>query len=161
MEIELFGKTFSAPVFVAPMGLIPFAYTEDMTDKKYCDAVMPGAKAAGILAFGGGGPKAENFYEPLEAIRENDGWGIPTLKPWAVEVVKERLKEVEAVHPIAFAMDIDSAGLPHANLADPPMLLKTEEELKAFADAMAENLARLKAKQWYLRFVYRLVFAVY
>ena len=33
------------------------------------------------LAFGGGGPKAENFYEPLEAIRENGGWGIPTLKP--------------------------------------------------------------------------------
>ena len=135
MELELFGKTFAAPIFVAPMGLIPFAYTEDMTDKKYCDAVMPGARAAGILAFGGGGPKADNFYEPLEAIRENDGWGIPTLKPWSVEVVKERLKEVEAVNPVAFAMDIDSAGLPHANLANPPMLLKTEAELKEIAEA--------------------------
>ena len=94
-----------------------------------------GAKAAGILAFGGGGPKAENFYEPLEAIRENGGWGIPTLKPWAVDVVKKRLKEVEAVHPFAFAMDIDSAGLPHAGLANPPMLLKTEEELREIAAA--------------------------
>ena len=28
MELELFGKTFAAPIFVAPMGLIPFAYTE-------------------------------------------------------------------------------------------------------------------------------------
>ena len=74
--------------------------------------------------------RQKNFYEPLEAIRENGGWGIPTLKPWAVEVVKERLKEVEAVHPLAFAMDIDSAGLPHAGLANPPMLLKTEEELR-------------------------------
>lgn len=137
LRISLFDKEFAAPIFVAPMGLIPYAYTEDMTDKKYCDAVMPGAKAAGILAFGGGGPKAENFYEPLEAIRENDGWGIPTLKPWAVDVVKERLKEVEAVHPVAFAMDIDSAGLPHAHLANPPMLLKTEEELKAIAEATA------------------------
>lgn len=122
------GKPLAAPIFVAPIGLIPYTYTEDMTDRLYCDAVMLGAKAAGILAFGGGGPKAENFYEPLEAIRENGGWGIPTLKPWAVEVVKERLKEVEAVHPFAFAMDIDSAGLPHAGLANPPMLLKTEEE---------------------------------
>lgn len=94
MEISLFGETFAAPIFVAPIGLIPYTYTEDMTDRLYCDAVMLGAKAAGILAFGGGGPKAENFYEPLEAIRENGGWGIPTLKPWAVEVVKERLKEV-------------------------------------------------------------------
>lgn len=83
-----------------------------------CKGVMPGAKVAGILAFGGGGPKAENFYEPLEAIKENGGWGIPTLKPWSVEVVKEWLKEVEVVNPIAFAMDIDSAGLPPAGLAD-------------------------------------------
>lgn len=135
MEISLFGKTFAAPIFVAPIGLIPYTYTEDMTDRLYCDAVMLGAKAAGILAFGGGGPKAENFYEPLEAIRENGGWGIPTLKPWAVDVVKERLKEVEAVHPFAFAMDIDSAGLPHAGLANPPMLLKTEEELREIAAA--------------------------
>lgn len=135
MTIELFGKQFAAPIFVAPMGLIPYAYTEDMTDKAYCRAVVPGAKKAGILAFGGGGPKAENFYEPLEVIRENDGWGIPTLKPWAVEVVKERLREVEFANPIAFAMDIDSAGLPHAHLANPPMLLKTEEELREIAKA--------------------------
>ena len=135
MEISLFGETFAAPIFVAPIGLIPYTYTEDMTDRLYCDAVMLGAKAAGILAFGGGGPKAENFYEPLEAIRENGGWGIPTLKPWAVDVVKKRLKEVEAVHPFAFAMDIDSAGLPHAGLANPPMLLKTEEELREIAAA--------------------------
>ena len=57
------------------------------------------------------------------------------MKPWAVDVVKERLKEVEAVHPFAFAMDIDSAGLPHAGLANPPMLLKTEEELREIAAA--------------------------
>ena len=50
-------------------------------------------------------------------------------------MVKERLKEVEAVHPFAFARDIDSAGLPHAGLANPPMLLKTEEELREIAAA--------------------------
>lgn len=135
MEIELFGKTFAAPIFVAPIGLLPYTYSEDMSDKLYCDAVMQGAKASGTLAFGGGGPNAENFYEPLEAIKENGGWGIPTLKPWSVEVVKERLKEVEAVKPIAFAIDIDSAGLPHASLANPPMQLKTEEDLKEIAAA--------------------------
>ena len=135
IRIELFGKEFAAPIFVAPMGLISFAYTDNITERQYCDAVMQGAKEAGILAYGGGGPTAECFYEPLEAIKRNGGWGIPTLKPWSVEVVKERLKEVEEVLPIAFAMDIDSAGLPHANLANPPMLLKTEAELKAIAEA--------------------------
>lgn len=135
LTIALFGKTFAAPIFAAPIGLIPYTYTPDMTDRRYCDAVMAGTKAAGTLAFGGGGPKAENFYEPLAAIRENGGWGIPTLKPWAVEIVKERLKEAEAAKPLAFAMDIDSAGLPHAGLANPPMLLKTEDELREIAQA--------------------------
>ena len=106
MEISLFGKTFAAPIFVAPIGLIPYTYTEDMTDRLYCDAVMLGAKAAGILAFGGGGPKAENFYEPLEAIRENGGWGIPTLKPWAVDVVKKRLKEAWSSNPRISAISL-------------------------------------------------------
>ena len=32
-------------------------------------------------------------------------------------------------------MDIDSAGLPHAGLANPPMMLKTEGELKEIAEA--------------------------
>lgn len=137
LQIELFGKTFEAPIFVAPMGLINYSYTADMTDKLYCDAVMSGAKAAGILAFGGGGANKENFDEPLQAIGENGGWGIPTLKPWSVDVVRERLKDVEAVHPIAFAMDIDSAGLPHAGMAKPPMSLKTEADLKEIAEASA------------------------
>ena len=33
MEISLFGETFAAPIFVAPIGLIPYTYTEDMTDR--------------------------------------------------------------------------------------------------------------------------------
>ena len=48
MEISLFGKTFAAPIFVAPIGLIPYTYTEDMTDRLYCDAVMLGAKRQGF-----------------------------------------------------------------------------------------------------------------
>ncbi len=135
--ISLFGKEFSAPIFAAPIGLLSFNYMEGMTDCDYCDMLMRGTKQAGTIAFGGGGPRAENFYEPLDAIRANDGWGIPTLKPWSVEVTKERLREAEAVHPIAFAMDIDSAGLLHANLANPPFSLKSEEDLAEIAKASA------------------------
>ena len=61
MEISLFGETFAAPIFVAPIGLIPYTYTEDMTDRLYCDAVRSAQLAAGILAFGGGGPRQKIF----------------------------------------------------------------------------------------------------
>ncbi len=135
--ISLFGKEFFAPIFAAPIGLLGLNYAEGMTDREYCDMLMRGTKQAGTIAFGGGGPRAENFYEPLDAIRANDGWGIPILKLWSVEVTKERLREAEAVHLIAFAMDIDSASLPHANLANPPFSLKSEEDLAEIAKASA------------------------
>lgn len=134
-ELELFGKTFAAPIFVAPIGLVTYNYSDFMSDRTYSDAVVQGAKAAGIAAFGGGGLQPEHFYDPLHAIQDCGSWGIPTLKPWTMDVVLERLREAEAIHPLAFAMDIDSAGLPHAGLSSLRMQTKTEEDLKEIAAA--------------------------
>lgn len=134
-SIELFGQTFAAPVFVAPIGLVQYNYTDALTEREYCDAVTLGAKQAGIAAFGGGGLQPEHFYAPLHAIRDADGWGIPTLKPWTMDVVLQRLKETEECRPLAFAMDIDSAGLPHAGLSALRMQMKTEEDLREIVRA--------------------------
>lgn len=133
--IELFGQTFSVPVFVAPIGLVQYNYTDALTEREYCDAVVAGAKEAGIAAFGGGGLQPEHFYAPLHAIRDAGGWGIPTLKPWTMDVVLQRLKETEECRPLAFAMDIDSAGLPHAGMSALRMEMKTAEDLKKIAKA--------------------------
>lgn len=135
MSVGLFGKRFAAPVFVAPIGLVQYNYTDALTEREYCDAVVLGAKEAGIAAFGGGGLQPEHFYAPLHAIRDAGGWGIPTLKPWTMDVVLQRLAEVEECRPLAFAMDIDSAGLPHAGLSALRMQMKTEADLKAIAKA--------------------------
>lgn len=132
---ELFGQTFAAPVFVAPIGLVQYNYTDALTERQYCDAVVLGAKQAGIAAFGGGGLQPEHFYAPLHAIRDAGGWGIPTLKPWTMDVVLQRLKETEECRPLAFAMDIDSAGLPHAGMSALRMEMKTAEDLKTIVKA--------------------------
>ena len=134
-SIELFGQTFAAPVFVAPIGLVQYNYTSAMTERQYCDAVTLGAKKAGIAAFGGGGLQPEHFYSPLHAIRDAGGWGIPTLKPWTMDVVLQRLRETEECRPLAFAMDIDSAGLPHAGMSALQMQMKTEKDLMEIASA--------------------------
>lgn len=132
---ELFGQTFAAPVLVAPIGLVQYNYTDAMTERQYCDAVTLGAKKAGIAAFGGGGLQPEHFYAPLHAIRDAGGWGIPTLKPWTMDVVLQRLRETKECRPLAFAMDIDSAGLPHAGMSALQMQMKTEKDLAIIAKA--------------------------
>ncbi len=142
-SIELFGQTFAAPVFVAPIGLVQYNYTSAMTERQYCDAVTLGAKKAGIAAFGGGGLQPEHFYSPLHAIRDAGGWGIPTLKPWTMDVVLQRLRETEECRPLAFAMDIDSAGLPHAGMSALQMQMKTEKDLKEIASAVLHHARHL------------------
>lgn len=134
-SIELFGQAFAGPVFVAPIGLVQYNYTDAMTEREYCDAVVIGAKQAGIAAFGGGGLQPEHFYAPLHAIRDAGGWGIPTLKPWTMDVVLQRLGETEECRPLAFAMDIDSAGLPHAGKSALRMQIKTAGELETIVKA--------------------------
>ena len=129
-EVSFFGQTFAAPVFCAPIGVVSLNYTEGADDYAYNQAVMQGTKAAGTIAFGGGGLKEEHFLSPLEAIKANDGWGIPTLKPWDMATVRERIPVMETCHPVAFAMDIDSAGLPHAGKSAVRMVQKSQKDLQ-------------------------------
>ena len=75
------------------------------------------------------GVQDESFYEPLKLINEFKGQAIPTLKPWADDILYERLPMVEAVKPIAFAMDIDTVGLVHAAAAKSMMTKKGAEDI--------------------------------
>lgn len=133
ISTQLFGKVFQAPIFCAPIGLVAFNYSAEMDDESYTQAVVQGAREAGIAAFGGGGLEEIHFSVPMKVIGANEGWGIPTLKPWAMSVVKERIPIMEGSGCFAFAMDIDSAGLPHAGKSTSRMVLKTQEDLSQIA----------------------------
>lgn len=123
-----FGQLFSAPVFAAPIGMVANNLSDVLDEDTYAEAILAGTKAVGAGAFTGGGPMNKCFYAPLDAIKAN-GWGIPTLKPWRMSVVEERLPLVIGSGAPAFAMDIDSAGLPHARLSTEPMEMKNADDL--------------------------------
>ena len=131
--IELFDKQFVAPIFCAPIGMVSMNYGVEETDYEYNKAVVEGAKNAGIAAFGGGGLREENFLSPLQAIKDSDGWGIPTLKPWEMDVVRERIVIMQDYHPFAFAMDIDSSGLAHAGKSLLGMVQKSKADIAEIA----------------------------
>ena len=65
-----------------------------------------------------------------EALKKNHGCGVPTVKPWNIDLIREKMALVESADPIAIAMDIDAAGLPFLKNLTPPAGSKTVDELK-------------------------------
>ena len=78
-----------------------------------------------------------------EAIGANGGKGIPTVKPWNMELIQEKMALVNTAEPYAIAMDIDAAGLPFLKNMTPPAGSKTVAELKEIV-AIAEKPFILK-----------------
>ena len=50
--------------------------------------------------FTGDGVNAKVMEAATEAIRENDGCGIPTVKPWNLDTVREKMETGEEVRSI-------------------------------------------------------------
>lgn len=71
-----------------------------------------------------------------DALKANGGCGVPTVKPWNLETVRQKMDLVKAADPCAIAMDIDAAGLPFLKGMTPPAGSKTMDQLKEIA-AMA------------------------
>lgn len=132
--LELAGKQFATPIFAAPIGLIEGNYASHLTERTYAEAVVTGTQQAGSVAFTGGGSYDGCFLDPLEVIAQAGGWGVPTLKPWRMELVEERIRLSEQAHAIAIAMDIDTAGLPHANKSANALLFKSQDDLRRIAE---------------------------
>lgn len=128
-EVAFLGKKFSMPVFVAPIGMVALNLGDAYNEYTYAKAVLEGAKAANTLAFTGGGAVDECFFQPLKAIEDVGTFAVPTLKPWRMELVEERIKIAEKSNPLAIAMDIDSAGLPHSNASLEPMMAKSKKDI--------------------------------
>ena len=85
---------------------------------------------AGIAAFTGDGTNPAVVEAAAEALKKSGGLGVPTIKPWNIETIREKMDLVKAAGPFAIAMDIDAAGLPFLKNLTPPAGSKTVEELK-------------------------------
>lgn len=131
------GRQMAVPIFTAPIGMVGRNWGETLDEESYAEAVVAGTLESGAMAFTGGGPAAECFLAPLRVLRRHSGQGIPTLKPWEMALALERLALVEEAGCPAFAMDIDSGGLPHAAGAAEPLEPKTASDLAELSKAAA------------------------
>lgn len=129
----VFGKTYTLPVFAAPIGSLKMHYGELYDDNAYDELLVTSCIKAGIAAFVGDGPNPAVMEAAANVLKANGGQGIPTIKPWNMELVQEKIELVKTANPTAIAMDIDAAGLPFLKNLQPPAGSKTVEELKQIA----------------------------
>ena len=128
-SVELFGRTFKYPFFVGPVGAMTLHYGEKYDDLAYNNLLVDACAKGGIAAFTGDGTNAKVMEGATAAIKAAGGLGIPTVKPWNLETIREKMELVKASGSFAVAMDIDGAGLPFLKNMTPPAGSKSVEEL--------------------------------
>ena len=133
---DFFGHKLTIPVMAGPVGAVAMHYSDKYDDLRYNNVLVEGCAKAGILAFTGDGTNPAVMEGAADALKANGGCGVPTVKPWNLETVRQKMDLVKAADPCAIAMDIDAAGLPFLKGLNPPAGSKTVDQLKEIA-AMA------------------------
>ena len=129
-SLELFGREFKYPFFAGPVGAVQMHYGDCYNDMTYNDLLVNACAKYGIAAFTGDGMDSEIMVAATKAIRHADGCGVPTVKPWNMDTIREKMDLISQSGAFAVAMDIDAAGLPFLRNFNPPAGSKTVEELR-------------------------------
>lgn len=132
-SLELFGRTFRYPFFAGPVGAINLHYGKKYDDLAYNRILVKACSDNGIAAFTGDGTNPEVMKAAAKAIAAAEGCAIPTVKPWNIGLIREKMALCKEAGSFAIAMDVDAAGLPFLKNLDPPAGSKTVEELREIA----------------------------
>ncbi len=133
-SLEIFGKKFAYPFFAGPVGAVNLHYGDKYDDLSYNEILVGACADAGIAAFTGDGTNPEVMKGAADIIKKNGGTGIPTVKPWNRDIIREKLELVKKADAFAVAMDVDAAGLPFLKNAIPPAGGKSVEQLREIVE---------------------------
>ena len=135
-DFKLFGKEFSAPIFAGPIGAVRMHYSDEYDDRSFNKVLIKACNEAGIAAFTVDGMDDDQMVSGCEAVKEADGRGIPTIKPWNLEMIKKKIVLTKEANAFAVAMDIDAAGLPFLKNFTPPAGSKSVEQLREIVELL-------------------------
>lgn len=128
--LSLFGRSFKYPFFAGPVGAVSLHYGEKYNDEDYNNVLVNACAQNGIAAFTGDGVDANVMVQATKAIASADGIGIPTVKPWNLDIIAEKMELIKESGAFAVAMDVDAAGLPFLKNLQPPAGTKSVEDLE-------------------------------
>lgn len=131
---DFFNHKVALPVYAAPISGILQNYGADMKDLDYTKELVEGCMMANTIAFTGDGMYDEMFMGPLNILKEHNGFGVATIKPWIGEHMKWRIDEACKANLLAIASDIDASGLTNLRKSATPVGFKSVEDLKAIKE---------------------------
>ena len=134
VSFELFGRSFTAPIFAAPLGAIDLHYGPKYKDPAYNSILIKAAYDYGLAAFSGDGVDPAIMKSAVQDMIQVEGVGMPTIKPWNKEAVFEKLDILNANKIFAAAMDVDGAGLPFLKAMNPNAGSKSVDEMREIID---------------------------
>ena len=97
---NFFGKQVALPVFAAPVGAMQLHYGDKYDDLTYNRLLLAACAKAGIVAFTGDGVDPAVMEGATQAIRAQQGCGVPTVKPWDRETLMQKLDELTSMPPV-------------------------------------------------------------
>ena len=130
VSFTMFGRSFSAPIFAAPLGAIDLHYGPKYKDIEYNSILIPACADYGVMALTGDGVDPNIMLRSAEDMGKVGGVGCPIIKPWNKEAVFEKLDVLNAAGIFAAGMDIDGAGLPFLKAMNPNAGSKSVDEMK-------------------------------
>ncbi len=130
LSCRLFGLELSLPIIGAAIGGIALNMNGAMTEEEYTEVIVSGCRKAGIIGMTGDGPKPVVFDAGMAAVVQEQGWGIPIVKPRETDKVVELAMQAAAAGCPAFGMDIDAAALVNMTNAGQPVGPKTIQDLE-------------------------------
>ena len=107
-SIELFGRRFAMPIFMAPIGGMDSNYNGYMTDEDFANMSIRGMVESGSLAFTPDGFYDRLFELQLPIIKDAGGCAVPTIKPWETNKLLSKIRQAEEANALAVACDMDS-----------------------------------------------------
>lgn len=128
--LTLFGQKLNTPILAAPMTGTPYNMGSALSEREFIGMVVTGSRQAGSIGFTGDGADPAMYQSGIEAINEEQGWGIPIIKPREQAVILDLLKNAQESGAQAVGIDIDGAGLITMALKGQPVGPKTTAELK-------------------------------
>jgi len=128
---EIFGHKISFPVMAAPITGSVTNMSGAIEELDYNIAVVKGCKKSGTIAFVGDGATPDKCKIGLQAIKEENGWGIPIFKPRKdnKEIIK-RIKAAEKAGAVAVGIDIDAVVFKTMAMKNQEVSPKSVNELR-------------------------------
>ena len=128
-SLNLFGRDFKYPFFAGPVGAVNLHYGDKYNDENYNNVLVSACAGNGIAAFTGDGTDSNVCVQATKAIAAAGGIGIPTIKPWNLDIIAQKMELVKESGAFAVAMDVDAAGLPFLKNLQPPAGTKSVKDL--------------------------------